>query len=185
MDKIDAKFTKITNGILDAVYPVGAIYLSTVNTSPATLFGGTWTQIKDRFLLSAGDTYNVGNTGGSATKNIGVNNLPGHSHGLNSHVHSLNRHTHTVSAEGDAFNGGSAGRYVRTWAGSANGSGWNVFAADSSPSSCTGVLKLSTTTGEASGNTGTASGSTGSTGGGEALNIMPPYLTVYMWKRTA
>lgn len=41
--------------------------MSVNNTSPATLFGGTWVQLKDRFLLSAGDTYTAGNTGGSAT----------------------------------------------------------------------------------------------------------------------
>jgi hypothetical protein len=28
--------------VLNAVYPVGAIYLSVNSTSPATLFGGTW-----------------------------------------------------------------------------------------------------------------------------------------------
>lgn len=47
-------------------YPVGSIYLSTSSTSPSSLFGGTWEQIKDVFLLAAGDTYTAGSTGGSA-----------------------------------------------------------------------------------------------------------------------
>ena len=47
-------------------YPVGSIYLSTFSTSPSSLFGGTWEQIKDVFLLAAGDTYTAGSTGGSA-----------------------------------------------------------------------------------------------------------------------
>ena len=47
-------------------YPVGSIYLSTSSTNPAQLFGGTWEQIKDVFLLAAGDTYTAGSTGGSA-----------------------------------------------------------------------------------------------------------------------
>ena len=56
---------------IDDIYPVGSIYMSVNNTSPSTLFGGTWEQIKDTFLLSAGNTYTAGNTGGSATHNHG------------------------------------------------------------------------------------------------------------------
>lgn len=48
----------------NTIYPVGAIYISTTNTSPASLFGGTWERIKDRFLLAAGNTYAAGSTGG-------------------------------------------------------------------------------------------------------------------------
>lgn len=49
------------------IYPVGSIYLSTNSTSPASLFGGTWEQLKDRFLLGAGGSYTANNTGGSAS----------------------------------------------------------------------------------------------------------------------
>ena len=38
-----------------SIYPVGAIYMSVSSTSPASLFGGTWEQIQNRFLLAAGD----------------------------------------------------------------------------------------------------------------------------------
>lgn len=51
----------------DLLYPIGSIYLSAQETSPASLFGGEWEQIKDTFLLSAGDTYTAGSTGGTAT----------------------------------------------------------------------------------------------------------------------
>lgn len=47
-------------------YPVGSIYLSASSATPGSLFGGTWEQIKDVFLLSAGNTYHAGLTGGSA-----------------------------------------------------------------------------------------------------------------------
>lgn len=47
-------------------YPVGSIYLSISSTKPASLFGGRWEQIKDVFLLAAGNTYAAGSTGGSA-----------------------------------------------------------------------------------------------------------------------
>lgn len=53
--------------LVDSIYPVGSIYMSVNSTSPATLFGGTWSQLKDRFLLGAGDTYSNGATGGVAT----------------------------------------------------------------------------------------------------------------------
>lgn len=52
--------------ILDAVYPVGSIYMSVNNKSPETLLGGTWEQIQDRFLLAAG-SKTAGATGGSET----------------------------------------------------------------------------------------------------------------------
>ena len=56
------------SAIVDMVYPIGSIYMSVVSTSPATLFGGTWEQLKDRFLLGAGDTYSAGDTAGAASK---------------------------------------------------------------------------------------------------------------------
>lgn len=52
--------------IIDIIYPVGAVYMSFNSTSPATLFGGTWTQV-ERFLLP--QTTASGATGGSLTHN--------------------------------------------------------------------------------------------------------------------
>ena len=52
--------------LLAKLYPVGSIYMSVNSTSPATLFGGTWEQIKDTFLLGSG-SYTLGATGGSKT----------------------------------------------------------------------------------------------------------------------
>lgn len=48
------------------LYPIGSIYMSIQDTNPSVFFGGTWEQIKDVFLLSAGDTYNAGTSGGSS-----------------------------------------------------------------------------------------------------------------------
>ena len=47
--------------------------MSVNNTNPQTLFGGTWTQIKDKFILAAGDVYRNGDTGGSDTHNHSLN----------------------------------------------------------------------------------------------------------------
>lgn len=85
--------------IFEIVYPVGSIYMSVSSTSPATLFGGTWTQIQDTFLVSAGSTYTAGGTGGSATHTLTTTELPSHNHTFTgSEVTSGNQsagHTHT------------------------------------------------------------------------------------------
>ena len=47
---------------LQTVYTIGAIYLSVSSESPASLFGGTWEQIKDTFLLASGSAYIAGST---------------------------------------------------------------------------------------------------------------------------
>ena len=80
-NKIATKNDIPTNAnIVDLIYPVGSIYLSVSATSPATLFGGTWAQIKDTFLLSAGDTYTAGDTGGEATHTLTIDEMPSHNH---------------------------------------------------------------------------------------------------------
>lgn len=90
------KITKIGDGITDwqtlipnnqaafllAAHPVGSIYESTVSTSPATLFGGTWYQMGGTFLLGANETYAAGTTGGEATHTLTVDELASHGHGL-------------------------------------------------------------------------------------------------------
>lgn len=49
-------------------------------TSPASFIGGTWEQIKDSFILAAGDTYAAGSTGGEAKHSLtNLENGP-HSH---------------------------------------------------------------------------------------------------------
>ena len=53
---------------VDLIYPIGSIYMSVNGTNPSTLFGGTWEQLKDRFLLGSGDTYTNGDTGGSSVQ---------------------------------------------------------------------------------------------------------------------
>lgn len=69
--------------LMNLIYPVGSIYMSVNATDPSTLFGGTWEKIKDRFLLSSGDTYSAGNTGGAAsvTLTAAQSGLPSHNHG--------------------------------------------------------------------------------------------------------
>lgn len=60
----------------DKVYPVGSVYVSLSDVSPATLFGGEWERISDTFLMAAGDTYPAGTTGGSNSLTLLANQIP-------------------------------------------------------------------------------------------------------------
>jgi hypothetical protein len=128
-------------------YPVGAIYMSLVSTSPAELFGGTWEQILQRFLFAAhdGGGYHAGITGGEATHTLTSAEVP--STAITSDKYSMDyRMGHTVSSD----------------------SGEPGFAPVS------GFVS------------GTSRAYTICVAGGDgAHNNMPPYLCVYMWKRTA
>jgi hypothetical protein len=77
--------------IINLVYPVGSIYMSVNNVSPATFIGGTWEQLKDRFLLGAGSSYAAGSTGGAATHTLTTAQMPSHTHTTDSQ----GAHTHT------------------------------------------------------------------------------------------
>lgn len=132
-----------------SAYPVGSIYMSISSTSPATLFGGTWERIKDKFLLSAGDTYTAGATGGEATHTLTASEMP-------KHVHKFYGDGEKFTIQGDTSIAKSGTTY-------ANSPGINLGATWSSE----GQITL------------------GTAGEDAAHNNMPPYLTVYMWKRTA
>lgn len=124
--------------VLDKVYPVGSIYMSVNSTNPQNLFGGTWVQIKDRFLLAAGTTYKAGATGGEATHTLTVDEIPNHQHVL--------WYPNEGGEQSAAIGYPEAGS-KNTWYAEAS--------------------------------------KTGGAGGGAAHNNMPPYLSVYVWKRTA
>lgn len=79
-------FDSLKSYILDLAHPVGSFYWSAQSTNPNTLFGGTWEQIKDTFILAAGDNYSVGDTGGEATHTLTVDEMPTHNHGLDAHA---------------------------------------------------------------------------------------------------
>ena len=136
---------------IDAVYPVGSIYMSVNSQSPATLFGGTWQQISDTFLLAAGSTYTAGSTGGEATHTLTADEMPAHKHVENIVV--------------------TAG--TRPWAGSSGTGGTGKY------------VNLQEKLSVATNDNESAWVKTEQAGGGTAHNNMPPYLAVYVWKRTA
>lgn len=114
------KFKNYISNPLDA-YPVGSYYISSVSTSPATLFGGTWVQVQDRMILAAGTKYSAGTltnpaTGGSETKLLTVPNIPSHTHTFT--TSSAGNHTHTVSGSTQ-----SAGAHTHGVSGTTGGAG--------------------------------------------------------------
>lgn len=80
---------KVNNvNILLLVYPVGSIYISAVNTNPGTIFGGTWQQLKNRYLFATNATSgNKGKDAQSSTTGVNaqnhtltINEMPSHTH---------------------------------------------------------------------------------------------------------
>lgn len=126
----------LTTEILQAVYPVGSIYINaSVSSNPATLLGfGTWVAFAGgRTLIGVGtsdQTFSAGATGGESNHTLTTNEMPSH--------------THTNGI----VSGGTLG-------------------IKSAPD-----LGITLT-------------DTGATGGGASHNNLPPYIVVYMWKRTA
>ena len=157
------------NKIRDFIYPIGSIYMSVNNVNPTTLFGGTWVQMKDKFLLGAGDTYENGNIGGEATHILTTTELPSHSHGIPSLSGSTgNAGAHNHAVIGTSATSGGSGVFCETWANRSNDrNGYTSSVGDHSHSVTTNAS------------------TTNSTGSGASHNNMPPYLIVNMWKRTA
>lgn len=128
--------------ILEAVYPVGSIYISVNSTSPQTLFGGTWKAIQGKFLLGQSSAHTAGSTGGEETHTLTIGEMPEHTHPM-----------YSGNAGGDS-----------EWTPDEG-----VYLVDS-------VTQIKTTWWARLGMS--------YAGGGNAHNNMPPYLAVYMWKRT-
>lgn len=68
--------------LIDRIYPVGSIYISTSSTfNPQNVWGGTWKKTADgRCLIGANDTYPLGSTGGEAAHYLTGNEMPPHGH---------------------------------------------------------------------------------------------------------
>lgn len=69
------------------VYPVGAVYISVVSTSPATLFGGTWSAFATGRTLVGIDTGDtdfdtVEETRGAKTHTLDTTQMPSHTHSI-------------------------------------------------------------------------------------------------------
>lgn len=67
--------------VLEA-YPIGSIYISTNKTSPATLFGGKWSEIHGAFLFANSALHQAGEIGGEEEHTLTVAEMPSHQHSI-------------------------------------------------------------------------------------------------------
>lgn len=142
---------------VDLIYPVGSIYMSVNATNPKDLFGGTWEQIKGKFLLGMSSSYPAGSTGGEAQHTLTTSEIPLHNHNIGQ-----DGNTSLVLPTDVAVSDSSHSQYVTTLEGGA--SGWYK-----SSVAWGGAIVTRNQTSPY----------------GQAHNNMPPYLAVYIWKRTA
>lgn len=157
--ELQSQINSMKQTILETIYPVGAIYITLNEETPQSTLGiGTWEKIEDRFLLGVGSSDEA------------IDTIVNHKGGMDSHQHNLY-----------AGNGDGCTAIARLDFGSVN----MLFDKTSD-----GVPFVPTES-IAHNRTSVPSGLDprpqaialdGLTGTG--TNI-PPYLSVYMWKRTA
>lgn len=175
-EKLNTFVTKVLNrDVFDMVYPVGAIYMSTNDVDPSTLFGGTWERIQNRFLLAKGSNFEtLGATGGATTVSLTQSQMPRHNHSTNSHYH-------TVSETNEYYvtstSSGASNKRVTV---PASGSNYADVQSSSTFHHRTGTGSASPSTKYTGG-----TGSTESASNGASHENMPPYIVVNVWKRTA
>ena len=173
--KIAAAVTQaVTQAVADAkvaAHPVGSYYWSSESTDPSTLFGGTWEQVKDRFVLAAGDSYAVGATGGEATHTLAEAEMPSHKHYAYDDPTSQGSNFFVAWGVDGAKDWSGTRVTSKTW-GSASGYTKEQWG-EQGPDMVNQLFAYQ------------ANRTTSSTGGGAAHNNMPPYIVAYCWKRTA
>ena len=222
----------LVNDLLNRVYPVGSIYMSAVNVSPASFLGGTWQAIEQgRMLMAAGSSWQAGTTGGAAYHALTVQEMPAHDHsavetaagehahgastgsaGAHSHSGSTNNagnhnhtgttgasgaHSHSINlfwqkkpGDGGICDSGSGQMAIYNFDTSTSGShthsystSWSGLHAHSLSISSAGAHTHSVAIAAAGAHTHAIT--IGKTGSGAAFSILPPYIAVYMWRRTA
>ena len=205
-------FEYVQPKLLDWVYPVGSIYISVVNESPAVFLGGTWEPLKDRFLLGAGTTYTAGSSGGKGDFIISAEEVPvqAHTHTPGTYIGPNHRHGYG-DYKGPSHNHGRGTYYMPNHDhqlmqrdNSGTSTGWSIPTQNDKykytnakvgntggSTFYIGGVSANAGAGSVTGNsgyagTGAITGNSGSTSKAATVTHvnMPPYITVYMWKRT-
>ena len=207
-DQMDDIASSMATSIVDVVYPVGSVYTSLNNTSPSTLFPNTtWVQISGRFLVGAGSNgasgneylnVSAGNTGGE--KQV---LLTGAQSGTSPHGHpwttddygmptTAGPHTHSFGDKKYVLTTDASSGITRVNIKQGTGAEIkNVYKCDASDGAITRIEQPSSIP---HGGTVDSDGNliifidipdAQELDAEQAHNNLPPYLAVYMWRRTA
>lgn len=186
------------NDLVNLIYPIGSIYMSVNSTNPATLFGGTWTawgtgRVPVGIDTSQTNFNTVEKTGGSMKSSYTPIGSVG-SHTLT--TDEIPSHKHSVSVSGGSCTIPSSGSHAHQVKGSStgasgtsraiiNGQGDKHYAAVESSGTHTHTVPNHTHTATET-NIGGSKGHTHTfTGTAAEISAIQPYITCYMWKRTA
>lgn len=146
--------------LIDILWPVGSVYISTDASNPSTKFGGTWSQITGGFIY--GTTATSGSKGG--TGNTGTGTSTGKNNGNTGSttltVDQIPSHNHKIDI-GSFANGGE------DWSSIKNG--------HIAPQNNQGTTFTTRTSGGGKGHTHTLNNH----------QHTIPYIECYIWKRTA
>lgn len=156
----NGQYKSLATALLEMVYPIGSIYMSVNNTNPSTFLGGTWESWgSGRALVGvdASDTdFNApGKTGGDKNHTLTKDEMPVHAH--TAYIRFRGLYVGRLDSTTPTDTGGT---YV--------GGGKATDPGDSS------FLDF-----------GSYINSTETAGKGKPHNNLQPYITCYMWKRTA
>ena len=201
-----------TTFILNAVYPVGSIYMSAVDTNPGTFLGGNWERwgagrVPVGFKNGDSDfgtvpqdngangwIENQGGAGGEKTHTLTTNEMPSHDHSISHNSISVTggSHAHSLAfyASSDPNGGTAIGNCYPPNGKSGSNQGYLAFGDDSErrtytlsgASSSSSQLRV---VGEGSNHSHNISitSTIHLRGGSAAHNNLQPYITCYMWKR--
>jgi hypothetical protein len=185
--------------VIDALYPVGALYTSTLTTNPGTLLGrGTWTAFgAGRVLVGrdAGDADfdTAEETGGAKTKALSVHadaSVADHA-ALAHSAHAgatVANHTDVLNHVHDEYRNSATTGGLDGWAaGDTSTNTATLTGYDTGNPTANGVAAQVHTVGQASAHSDHAAQAhtVGQASAHTDLNVVQPYIVVYMWKRTA
>jgi microcystin-dependent protein len=174
---LDAPVTA-TPAQLNAPVPVGliAMWSGAIGAVPSGWLlcnGSNGTpDLRDRFIVGAGSTYAIGNTGGSATVTLNESQLPNHTHVISATSGAAGAHSHSINDPGHSH---GMGRVI----GNSGPLQFNPGAGvgDRNPTSTDSATTGISING-VNDHTHSISASAATTGGGQAHENRPPYFAL-------